>query len=129
MSGRRHGAASAPNVPKPSQRTEAAATSQLVRALDDIGCVAELVTRDWKRQVLLRHCPLPRGCQEHREVVCSVHLGLMRGLLAELEAQRLDPSSNPAMCGAPRGPPTRRRTKGVSTVDQTAGSQRGSHRA
>jgi predicted ArsR family transcriptional regulator len=99
--------------PRPFRRTDAtAATSQLVRALDDIGFAPELVTRGRKRQVLLHHCPFREAAQEHREVVCSVHLGLMRGLLAELdapvEAHRLEPFVEPSLCVAHLGNRPRR---------------------
>jgi predicted ArsR family transcriptional regulator len=89
--------------PAPFQRVDAAAaTAQLVETLDDIGFAPESVTVGRKRQVLLHHCPFREAAQEHREVVCSVHLGLMRGLLAELDApidaQRLDPFVEPSLC-------------------------------
>lgn len=88
----------------------AAATRQLVATLDEIGFAPEAVTRGRKRQILLRHCPFREAAEQHRDVVCSIHLGLMRGLFAELdaplEAQRLDPFVEPSLCVAhlaPRG--------------------------
>jgi predicted ArsR family transcriptional regulator len=95
--------------PKPFQRIDAAAaTDQLVRALDDVGFAPEPVARGRQRQVLLHHCPFREVAQEHREIVCSVHLGLMRGLLTELdapvEAQQLDPFVEPDLCVAHLGP-------------------------
>ena len=97
--------------PAPFQRVDAAtATRQLVATLDDIGFAPEAVTAGRKRQVLLHHCPFQEAAEQHRDVVCSIHLGLMRGLLDELdaplEAQRLDPFVEPTLCVthlAPRG--------------------------
>jgi len=89
--------------PAPFRRVDAAAaTGQLVDALDDIGFAPEPVTAGRKRQILLHHCPFREAAEENREVVCSVHLGLMRGMLGELdapiEAERLDPFVEPNLC-------------------------------
>jgi len=91
--------------PPPYQRADAAAaTRQLVRMLDDVGFEPEAKTAGRSRQVLLRHCPFREAAENHREVVCSVHLGLMQGLLAELDApiaaDRLDPFVEPSLCVA-----------------------------
>jgi predicted ArsR family transcriptional regulator len=99
--------------PAPFRRTDAAtATRQLVDTLEDIGFAPEAVTTGRERQILLHHCPFREAAEQHRDVVCSVHLGLMRGLLAELdaplEARRLDPFVEPSLCvthlAAPRAP-------------------------
>jgi predicted ArsR family transcriptional regulator len=89
--------------PAPFRRVDAAAaTQQLVNTLDDIGFAPEAVTTGRSRQVLLHHCPFRETAEQHRDVVCSVHLGLMRGMLAELdapvEAKRLDPFVEPDLC-------------------------------
>lgn len=91
--------------PPPFRRLDtAAAVAQLVRVLDAIGFAPEAVTTGSERQVLLRHCPFREVAEEHAEVACSVHLGLMRGLLGELDApvaaERLDPFVEPGLCVA-----------------------------
>jgi predicted ArsR family transcriptional regulator len=91
--------------PPPFRRLDAEASiRQLVRVLDDIGFAPEAVTAGTGRQVLLRHCPFREIAEEHGEVVCSIHLGLMRGLLTELDApvaaERLDPFVEPSLCVA-----------------------------
>lgn len=91
--------------PAPFQRVDAAvATRQLVETLDAIGFDPEPVMDGPERQVLLHHCPFREAAEEHRDIVCSIHLGLMQGLLAELdaplEAQRLDPFVEPSLCVA-----------------------------
>jgi predicted ArsR family transcriptional regulator len=91
--------------PPPFRRIDAdTATEHLVRALSDIGFAPEAVTAGRQRQVLLHHCPFREAAEEHREVVCSIHLGLMQGLLVELDApigvERLDPFVEPQLCVA-----------------------------
>jgi len=50
------------------------------------------------------HCPFLEVADRHRDVVCSMHLGLMRGLLeqlrAPLAAESLDPLVEPGRCVA-----------------------------
>ncbi|MEU8250448.1 helix-turn-helix domain-containing protein [Nonomuraea sp. NPDC048916] len=79
-----------------------AAIRQLVRMLDDIGFAPEAVVAGRERQVLLRHCPFREVAMGNREVICSLHLGLMQGLLAEidapLDAEALDPFVEPSLC-------------------------------
>lgn len=91
--------------PAPFQRIDAVtSTQQLVHTLDEIGFAPEAVTAGRKRQILLHHCPFREVAMEHGDVVCSIHLGLMQGLLAEidapLEAQRLEPFVEPSLCVA-----------------------------
>lgn len=89
--------------PPPFRRVEVtAAVGQLVRVLDEIGFAPEAVTAGSERRVLLRHCPFREVAQAHPEVVCSIHLGLMRGVLGELgapvTAERLEPFAEPGLC-------------------------------
>ncbi|MBO2462529.1 helix-turn-helix transcriptional regulator [Actinomadura violacea] len=52
--------------------------------------------------VRLRHCPFLELAEEYGPLVCDVHLGIMRGALAELdapvEAEGLEPFAEPAAC-------------------------------
>lgn len=91
------------DCPTPSRRIDAAAaTRHLVEALDDIGFDPEAVRAGRKRQILLHHCPFRETAEEHGDVVCSIHLGLMQGMLSELdaplEAERLDAFVEPNLC-------------------------------
>ncbi|HEU0242783.1 MAG TPA: helix-turn-helix domain-containing protein [Candidatus Limnocylindrales bacterium] len=58
--------------------------------------------------IRLRRCPFLPLATEQREVVCGVHLGLMRGALdalgAPLDAVRLEPFVEPDLCLAHLGP-------------------------
>jgi predicted ArsR family transcriptional regulator len=89
--------------PAPFRRVDASsAIRQLVEVLDEIGFAPETVVAGRKRQIELHHCPFREAADRHRDVVCSIHLGLMRGLLAELDAPidavQLDPLVRPDLC-------------------------------
>ncbi|RNI23921.1 ArsR family transcriptional regulator [Flexivirga caeni] len=91
--------------PAPFHHVDAsAATRHLVGFLDEMGFAPEAVTVQRERQILLRQCPFREIAEEHREVVCTLHLGLMRGMLAELDAPlqatHLDPFVEPNLCVA-----------------------------
>jgi predicted ArsR family transcriptional regulator len=91
--------------PAPFQRVDsAAATRQLVATLDEVGFAPEAVTAGRKRRILLHQCPFREVAKSHGEIICSIHLGLMQGLLgaldAPLEAQRLEPFVEPSLCVA-----------------------------
>lgn len=79
-----------------------AATDQVVRRLTDVGFAPETVVRDGMTQVLMRHCPFLETAERHSNVVCSLHLGLMQGMLAEIGApvrtDRLEPFVEPSLC-------------------------------
>lgn len=80
------------------------AARQLASTLDDIGFAPEVVRRGHEQQILLRHCPFRETAERHQEVICGVHLGLMRGVLAGLgapqEVASLDPFVEPELCVA-----------------------------
>lgn len=78
----------------------AAARRHVVRLLDDLGFAPE--ADDRATDVRLRHCPLLEVAHQQTELVCGVHLGLVRGALAELgadpERTSLEPFSEPGAC-------------------------------
>jgi predicted ArsR family transcriptional regulator len=89
--------------PPPFGRIDAAAaTRQLVHTLAEIGFAPEATMAGGTRAIRLHHCPFRESAEAHREVVCSVHLGLMQGVLAEidapLDAERLDAFVEPSLC-------------------------------
>jgi len=92
--------------PAPAKRvTEEESLRELLRVLDDIGFAPVLAEGDDQQpQVLLRHCPFLEVASAHREVVCSLHLGVMQGVLAEqrapMEATDLQPFVEPSLCVA-----------------------------
>lgn len=89
--------------PAPFRRVDATeATRQLTAKLDEIGFAPEAVTTRRRREILLRHCPFREAAEQDSGVVCTVHLGLMRGMLTELDAPLqvtgLDPFVEPQLC-------------------------------
>jgi predicted ArsR family transcriptional regulator len=89
--------------PGPFERvTAVVATRHLVDALDGLGFAPEAKTAGSKRQILLHHCPFREVASKHEEVVCAIHLGLMQGMLSELDAPidavRLEPFAEPNLC-------------------------------
>jgi predicted ArsR family transcriptional regulator len=79
------------------------AIAEIVRILDEVGFAPELETDDPRHPRLLLHrCPFLDVAKDHQDVVCSVHLGLMRGALDELgvevSARDLRPFVAPDLC-------------------------------
>jgi predicted ArsR family transcriptional regulator len=78
------------------------AVARLLALLDEVGFQPELETK--RRRILMRPCPFLELARRHQEVVCPIHLGLMRGALAELGAERtattLEPLILPDLCVA-----------------------------
>ncbi|PYF97295.1 transcriptional regulator [Georgenia satyanarayanai] len=84
----------------------AAAIAELTATLDELGFAPEVCVDDDDGHpiILQRHCPFLEVAQAHQDVVCSVHLGLMRGTLDRLDVpvtvERLIPFANTAGCEA-----------------------------
>jgi predicted ArsR family transcriptional regulator len=90
--------------PRPFARVTADdAADQVVRLLDEHGFEPERANGD----VLMHRCPFRDLAEQHGDVVCSVHLGLIRGALAEIgapvTATRLEPFVEPGLCRARLG--------------------------
>lgn len=87
------------------------AVDALTQILDQIGFAPEVSEEGQGLVVLQRHCPFLEVAQSHQEVVCSVHLGLMRGLVEGLDApvavDRLTPFATPNGCRASLSPLTK----------------------
>lgn len=61
------------------------ALRRLTAMLDDLGFAPALDPEDGGRpRIVLGRCPFGDVARAHEDVVCAVHLGLMRGALAEL---------------------------------------------
>lgn len=88
-------------------RVRVSKSEALARAVDvlaDLGFEPEPVTSSRTSEIRLRHCPFLDLVDEHAEVICSLHLGLMQGALAALRGpvtvDRLDPFVQPDLCVA-----------------------------
>lgn len=91
--------------PAPYRRaTEEEAVAELIRVLDDVGFAPERTEDESGHRFVLRQCPFLEVAEAHREVACSVHLGLMQGTLTELRAplavDELLPFAVPSGCVA-----------------------------
>ncbi len=79
------------------------AAGQVTGLFADLGFEPELASVGADRQIALRACPFRAVAREHPEVVCSIHLGLLRGSLVQLgvsAASRLVPFVEPELCVA-----------------------------
>ena len=91
----------------PSQRISVAdAMGRLTAVLDAIGFQPEVHPAKGRRgnAVWLHHCPFREVAEEHTDVVCAIHLGLMQGALDEVRAPvevvSLEPFVSPDNCVA-----------------------------
>ena len=80
------------------------AVERLIALLAEVGFEPELDAAARRRRILMRPCPFLELARRHQDVVCPIHLGLMRGALAELgaatKATRLEPFVRPDLCVA-----------------------------
>lgn len=80
------------------------AVERLLTLLDQAGFQPELDTAGRVRRILMRPCPFLELARAHQDVICPIHLGLMRGALAELgattRATKLEPFVQPDLCVA-----------------------------
>lgn len=95
----------------PSRRPTARESVERVTAmLDDLGFAPRPDGHDADSpdRIRLRHCPFLELAEENGRVVCSVHLGLMRGALAAMgapvTAARLEPFATADSCLAHLAP-------------------------
>ena len=93
--------------PPPYQRLSAEkAIGKLTALMEELGFSpqAEAGDGDGQYRLCLRRCPFREVAERHQDVICSLHLGLMRGALermrAPVTADRLDPFVEPSVCVA-----------------------------
>jgi predicted ArsR family transcriptional regulator len=89
------------------------ATLKVVELFDELGFVPEAVKESGERKILLHRCPFREVAESNQKVVCAVHLGMLKGALAEMgapmQATRLEPFVEPTLCIAHlrESPPSR----------------------
>ena len=102
--GRTWGPALMDSVPHRSTTSRTAALTRVVDVLADLGFEPEPVAGPRAKEIRLRHCPFLDLVDDHADVICSVHLGLMQGALASLNTtvtvERLTPFAEPNLCVA-----------------------------
>lgn len=90
--------------PPPFHRTGATeATGRLVDTLAELGFEPEAEQGPGADiRIRVRNCPFREVAEQHEDVVCSIHLGLMRGAVAEMRAPLsvtdLQPFVEPNLC-------------------------------
>ena len=101
--------------------TAVAARDQVLRLLDDLGFAPETAP-EHPAEVRLTRCPLLEAAHRHRDVVCGVHLGIVRGALAEYGADpvgsALAPFAEPGSCLLVVPPLTRDPSRGATRAPQ-----------
>lgn len=90
----------AAEVGTPSSRTPAGARRQVIAIFERMGFEPQADRN--AVDVRLTRCPLLQAAHESPKVVCSVHLGIVRGAMAAYDhdgsASQLEPFSEPGAC-------------------------------
>jgi predicted ArsR family transcriptional regulator len=85
-------------------RSEREAVDQLLTLLQELGFAPEPGYGENESAIGLRHCPFLELTRGETRLICPVHLGLMQGVLAALDASttvdRLVPFVQPDLCVA-----------------------------
>ncbi len=80
------------------------ATQKVVQLFTELGFMPESRMEAGELRLRLHRCPFREVAEANQQVVCAVHLGILRGALVEmgapLEATRLDPFVEPTVCVA-----------------------------
>lgn len=106
--GRSTGPALVATSPQHRPPSKTRAVAELVEFLAELGFAPEPPDGRRTREIRLRHCPFQNLAENHGEVICSVHMGLMQGALTAMRApftvDRLDPFVEPDLCVAHLAP-------------------------
>jgi predicted ArsR family transcriptional regulator len=91
--------------PPPYQRpTAAEAVATLTAVMAELGFAPQAAADGGQYQLRLRQCPFREVAEQHEDVICALHLGLIQGALARMRAPvtagRLDPFVEPSLCVA-----------------------------
>ena len=121
QAGREWGAYLTEQPPPYQKLTAGQAITKLTAIMEELGFAPQPEPGDHGQyRLCLRQCPFREVAQHHQNVICSLHLGLMRGALAQMRApvraERLDPFVEPSLCVA------RLTAREEPDVDQSAGN-------
>jgi predicted ArsR family transcriptional regulator len=91
--------------PPPYQRlTAEQAVAKLIAIMEELGFSPQAEDDGGLYRLCLRQCPFREVAEQHQDVICMLHLGLMRGALermrAPVSADRLDSFVEPSLCVA-----------------------------
>jgi predicted ArsR family transcriptional regulator len=102
--GRAWGAHLARRPPPFTSISKKEAVDEVVRLQEQFGFRPELREATSGRELVLKRCPFQEVATTYQAVICSVHLGLIRGALTQLgtgvEADSLEPFAEPGACVA-----------------------------
>lgn len=89
--------------PPPYQRPSTGeAVDRLNVIMEQLGFAPRGQAQGKRYRLCLHHCPFREIAQQHQDVVCALHLGLMQGALAQMRApvtaDRLEPFAEPGLC-------------------------------
>ena len=91
-------------APPSARLSEEETIAKLVDLLADVGFEPRLARDRRGRKILMRPCPFLELARSHEEIICPIHLGLIRGALGELgaatRATALEPFVRPDLCVA-----------------------------
>jgi predicted ArsR family transcriptional regulator len=77
---------------------------EVIHLHEQAGFRPELRRAKSGQEIVLRHCPFQQVATSYQTVICPIHLGLIRGALAELgtkiQADSLEPFAEPGACVA-----------------------------
>jgi predicted ArsR family transcriptional regulator len=97
-----------PGSPPTRAPSKTRAVAELITLLAELGFAPEPTDRRPAHEIRLRHCPFQNLAEQHGDVICAVHLGLMQGALTAMRApvtvDRLDPFVEPDLCVAHLAP-------------------------
>lgn len=92
----------------PRSQTVAEAVDEVAALFDEMGFEPDVVHSGEDAEIRLRHCPFRSVAAAHPEIVCSMHLGIIRRVLSDVGAPdvpaRLEPFVEPRLCIAHVGP-------------------------
>jgi len=75
---------------------------EVIRLHEQAGFRPELRQAKSGQEIVLKHCPFQQVATTYQSVICPLHLGLIRGALAELDtgiqADSLEPFAEPGAC-------------------------------
>ena len=89
------------NTPTPDGSSEEDTAARVSELFERLGFAPELGTTEHGCQIALHACPFRPVARDHQEVVCSMHLGLLRGTVKHLgspTSPRLLPFVGPERC-------------------------------
>lgn len=103
--GREWGAYLTEQPPPYKRLTAEESVARLTAIMTDIGFAPRAEPdAGGQYRLCLHQCPFREIAERHRDVICALHLGLMRGALARMRApvraDRLDPFVEPSLCVA-----------------------------